>query len=210
MSEADVAIPVPSENAPTTVPITNDVDTFPVVVRVFSYDTDKGFTLQEKVTLPLAGDDAPSAPRDTELEEAVTPPLPRTPTERTCGRCSAVLPGLPPTCLECGTKIYHQCLYCAKPDHEPIRCHYASRHPFNKGTSLCIGCAMVCDKCEVDICADCGRTCSECEDHLCWGCWEVDEPSRVGDVCPKCQAKQGKKPKTDDQGAEANVEANVE
>src|SRR5208283_3493112 len=161
-------------------------------------------------------DEAPSTPaavvvdltRDTEVEQAVTPPLPRAPTDRTCGRCSALLPALPPTCLECGTKIYHQCLYCEKPDPAPVRCHYASRHPFNKGTSMCVNCAMVCDKCEVDICADCGRTCSVCEDHLCWGCWEVEHPTRVGDVCPKCQVKQGKKQKTEgDEAVDVGTDA---
>ena len=188
---------------------------FPTEVRVFVYGADG-----------LCHDDSPAAPpstpagssqplavvdltsnRETELEEAVTPPLPRSTTDLKCGRCSAQLPGLPPTCLECGTKIYHQCLYCAEPDPTPVRCHYASRHPFNKGSYLCVGCAMICDKCEVDICADCGRTCSVCEDHICWGCSGVEEASRIGDVCPKCEAKQGKRPKTDGEGAgEAVVE----
>jgi hypothetical protein len=78
-----------------------------------------------------------------------------------------------------------------------VRCHYASRHVDNDGY-LCVGCALVCDRCEVDVCADCGRTCSECEDFVCWGCAEVDDPARLGDVCPKCEAAKGKKAKTDE------------
>jgi hypothetical protein len=140
----------------------------------------------------------------TEDEEAVTPPLPRAPTDHVCGHCSAQLPGLPPTCLECGHKIYHQCMYCAKPDPAPVCCHYASRHPLNKGTILCTGCSLVCEECNVDVCADCGRTCSQCEEFICWGCSGVEGPSHIGDICPKCETKNGKRQKTQqDAGAEA-------
>lgn len=146
--------------------------------------------------LVTATEDEPSPP---------TPPLPRGKTShlltfepiRHCGGCDTLLAGLPCKCLECGIKLVFWCVDCidtSKPT--LVRCHYASRHTNDDGY-LCVGCALVCDRCEVDVCADCGRTCSICEDFVCWGCAEVDDPARLGDVCPKCEAAKGKKQRTE-------------
>jgi hypothetical protein len=161
----------------------------------------------------------PSTPSATPSSQAaededvmsVTPPLPRIVTvevkEPFCGRCLGVLEEVAPTCLECKRKINHQCTHCDKRDPAPVRCHYASHHPDGKGSLLCSDCAMVCDQCQVELCQDCGRTCSECEDYTCWGCDGVEGPSRLGDMCPKCEAKRGKRRMTPEQVAEVVAKA---
>lgn len=159
-------------------------------------------TSQTPTATVVVTEDEPSPP---------TPPLPRGKTShllafepvRRCGGCDTMMAGLPCKCLECGGKLVFRCVGCTDKSHPSVvRCHYASRHVKDDGY-LCVGCAMVCDRCEVDLCADCGRTCSMCEDFVCWGCAEVDDPARLGDMCPKCEAAKGKKHKSDDDGEAA-------
>jgi|WetSurMetagenome_2_1015567.scaffolds.fasta_scaffold00074_10 hypothetical protein len=135
-------------------------------------------------------------------EDSVTPPLPRIATQPACGDCSANLPRPAPICDECGERDYSECPDCGQGKEGFAKCHYNSRHTATETYYMCHGCATNCERCQVPVCLDCGRVCAQCEEFVCFGCSGLDEPSRLGDMCPPCSEKNAKRQKTEGAGGD--------